>query len=364
MEIYRPVKIILIPVLLLLIGVAHGEGLPHGYPKTSRQKININSNWKFHLNDPQGVPWLVDYDDSDWKTVHVPHTLKLTSLNLDDCQDDKTQATFHRDVGWYRKHLQIDTDPDKMIFLEFEGAHQVTDVWVNGKYVGQHAIGGYTPFHFDITDFVHSGNDNVVTLKVDNRKNPDVPPDPGPFDYIKFSGLYRDVYLVQTDRLYIPFPWEKREAGVRITTPTVKPGFATIDVKTTVRNLYDTPRLCSILTRVINADGIVVLKMNSTAEIPPDADYTFSQVNGLDEDVHLWSCSDPYLYRVNTLVLDGDKPVDCIENPLGLRKFELREGEGFFLNGEPLMLIGTNRHQHYAYIGDAMTNSLHWKVEY
>ena len=183
--------------------------LPHGYPEAKRSKLRLNAGWRFHLGDaPQAAQ--TDFGDASWELVNLPHTPKLTSLNLDDCDDDKTQPTFHRDVGWYRRTFTVDPDPVRKVYLEFEGAHQVTDAWVNGQYAGQHAIGGYTPFHFDVTDLIRRDGENTVALRVDNRVNPDVPPDPGPFDYIKFGGLYREVYLVQTERLYIPFAWESK----------------------------------------------------------------------------------------------------------------------------------------------------------
>lgn len=336
--------------------------LPHGYPTAKRAKLRLNAGWRFHLGDvPEAAK--ADFDDSNWEQVTIPHTLKLTSLNLDECKDDKTQLTFHRDVGWYRRKFTVDADPNRKVFLEFEGAHQVTNAWINGKHVGEHAIGGYTPFHFDVTDYVNRDGENVVALSVDNRRNPDIPPDPGPMDYIKFSGLYREVYLVQTERLYIPFPWESRTAGVTITTPTVKSDAATIDVKTSIRNTHSEERICKLLTRVIDADGVVVLRMQSKAAIPAGSEIIISQVHGLDKEVHLWSCDDPYLYKVNSLVFDGDDeiPVYCIDNPLGIRKFELHHDLGFSINGNPVKLIGVNRHQHYAYIGDALPESLHRK---
>jgi len=175
--------------------------------------------------------------------------------------------------------------------------------------------------------------------------------------------LYRDVYLVETDPVHVTFPWEDLNAGVFVTTPSVDPldGNATIDVKTTVRNEQSKPRDCRVLTRVIDANGLVVLRLESSATVLPGADHTFDQCGGLTEDLHLWSCDNPYLYRVNTEVFDGDRAVVCVENPLGIRKFELSQQQGLLLNGQPLKLIGVNRHQHMAYIGDAVPNSLHFK---
>ena len=336
--------------------------MPDGYPQTARQKLSLNQDWRFHLGELPGEPFAVEYDDSKWDSVNVPHTLKLTSLGLDGCQDDKTQPTFQRDFGWYRRTLDLESPGERKVFLEFEGAHQVTDLWVNGRHIGQHAIGGYTPFHFDITDSVHAGK-NLIALKVDNRKNPHTPPDPGPFDFIKFSGLYRDVYLVLADPLHVTFPWESLGAGITVTTPSVDPlnGNATIDVKTQVRNDSNEARQCRVLTRVIDAQGTVVLRMESTETISPGNNHTFDHCGGITEDLHLWSCEDPYLYRVNTVVYSGDQAVDCVENPLGVRKVEINRHDGVLLNGKPIKLQGVNRHQHFPYIGDAVPDALHFK---
>lgn len=343
--------------------IGQNNKLPYGYPETRRQVTKINSAWRFHLGDADEAFFREDFDDSSWDLVSVPHTLKLTSIDLDGVKDDKTQPTFHRMVGWYRNNIKVANDPDKKVFLEFEGAHQVTDLWVNGQHVGQHYIGGYTPFVFDISSFVTRGANNQVTLLVDNRRRDDVPPDPGPFDYVKFSGLYRDVYLVETNPMRVTFNIEALNAGVHITTPSVDPinRNATINIKTVVRNGWAKERQATIINRIVDRDGHVVLKLTDVAIIKPGEDYQFNQIGGIEENLHLWSVEDPYLYRVNTLVLDGETPVDAVDNRIGIRKFELDPEEGFKLNGKNIELIGFNRHQHYGYIGDAMPNSLHYK---
>ncbi len=342
---------------------SYAQGLPEGYPRTERQKTCINAAWKFHLGDPDARLYGKETDDSDWESVNLPHTLELTSLALNGSQDDKMQETFQRKAGWYRKQVTVGGNAHKKVFLEFEGAHQVTDLWVNGRHVGQHSVGGYTPFHFDISGFVTYGTENLVTLLVDNRKRDDVPPDPGPFDYIKFSGLYRDVYLVETAPLYVTFNWEAMEAGVTITTPSVDPVNmnATIDIRTQVRNESDSTKIATILTRIIDRDGLVVARLKQSEEVDPGREVVFTQVGGIEDNLRLWSIEDPYLYRVNSVIYDGDIPVDVVENRTGFRKVELTHEQGLLLNGKPVKLIGTNRHQHYGYIGDAMPNSLHYK---
>lgn len=348
---------------LLLTTLSLVQAQSHwGYQKSPRKKISLNASWRFHLGDPDAKFYEKNLNDRDWQQVQLPHTLQLTSLNLDDFEDDKTQATFQREVGWYRRSIRIDKSQRK-VFLEFEGAHQVTDLWVNGRHVGQHAVGGYTPFHFDITSFVEKGKENQITLLVDNRQREDVPPDPGPFDYIKFSGLYRDVYLVETNPVRITFNWEALDAGITLTTPSVDPvnANATIDIKTVVQNETPETKEVTVINRIVDANGLVVLKLSQTQSLSPGQHGIYDQIGGIEKDAHLWSIDDPYLYRVNTLIYAEGKVIDGIEQNLGIRKFEQHPREGFLLNGKPIKLIGANRHQHFPYIGDALPNSLHYK---
>ncbi|MDB4293163.1 DUF4982 domain-containing protein [Maribacter sp.] len=331
------------------------------YSRAPRQKVELNQDWGFYLEENQGDVLALTNDTINWQRVSVPHSLELVPADVSGL-DSVYQTTFHRKVGWYKKNISITESADKKIFLEFEGVHQVTNLWVNGKHVGEHAIGGYTPFHFDISDFVkRNGEPNKILLSADNRLNASIPPDGNQYDYIKFSGLYRDVYLVVTDPVHVTFPWEALDAGVFVTTPTVSPKDATINIKTTIRNESDTPQHTSLISRIVDAEGLVVCKIETTATIPAGVDHTFSQVGGITENVKLWSPEKPYLYRVHTSVFKADSVVDQVENPLGIRKLEYVRDKGLLINGELIELVGANRHQAYPFIGDAVPNSLHWK---
>ena len=335
---------------------------PYGYPQTDRVKTCLNANWKFKLGDPEAAYYNEKLDDSAWATVCVPHTLKLTSINLDDCKDDKKQLTFQRNVGWYRKSITLDSQPAKTIYLEFEGAHQVTTLWVNGQKVGVNAIGGYTPFVFDVTSYVHKGV-NQITLLVDNRICETTPPDPGMTDYVKFSGLYRDVYWVEKNPTHITFNIESMQSGVTITTPTIDVvnGNAVIDVRTEVANESLIDQKAKLVQRLVDAQGNVVMKVAHTHFIKAGDTYRFCQMGYLEDSVHFWSIEDPYLYKMNTTLYVKDKAIDVVDNNVGLRTFKLDPKLGFMLNNKPIELIGFNRHQHYGYIGDALPNSFHYK---
>ena len=335
---------------------------PMGYPESNRQKLVLIDGWEFYLDYAAGGFEEQPPTSVKWEPVTVPHTPQLTGIDITQYSDNQYQLRFHRWVAWYKRDLAVDLKEGEKVYLEFEGAHQITKCWVNGSYVGEHSIGGYTPFHFDITDHVKTdGEANEVILSVDNRRNVDVPPDGDRYDYIKWSGLYRDVYLVVKDALHVGFPWEDKDSGVFITTPTVTAKDATISVRTNVKNTSEEEKLCRVVTRVIDDRGAVVLRFESEKTIGASSDYTFTQTGGIVENVRLWDIEDPYLYRVNTLVMDGDDNVDCVENPLGIRKFEFVDGKGFLLNGNEVELIGANRHQGMLFIGDAAPNSLHWK---
>ncbi|MEM9253704.1 MAG: sugar-binding domain-containing protein, partial [Planctomycetota bacterium] len=337
------------------------DRLPAGVQPTARRKFSLNADWRFVLGGERDGAAISrrDFDAEGWDAVTVPHGLEFASLTLNGCQDDKNQATFMRQVGWYRREFTVDPTGGPRVFLEFEGVHQVTTVWVNGTEVGIHDLGGYTPFHVDVTDLVDREGKNVVVVKADNTQRKDVPPDPGPFDYIKFAGLYRDVYLVQKHAVHVDFAWNKKLAGVYVTTPTVKDDSATVTVRTSVTNVGEKSVPATLLTRIIDADGVVVLRFEETATVLAGGDHTFFQTGAITENLHKWSCEDPYLYRVHTLVSVDGQAVDSQETRMGVRTLELRKDEGFFLNGENTMLIGVNRHQHFAYVGDAMPNSLH-----
>ncbi|MFY0687406.1 MAG: DUF4982 domain-containing protein [Cyclobacteriaceae bacterium] len=345
---------------MLAFGLAQAQSVK-GFQQSPRSKVSINQGWKYKLGSPEGQFWPADYNDGEWETVHLPHTLELASLNLNDHDNTKKQETFHRNVGWYRRTISVD-DLQKKTFIEFEGAHQVTDLWVNGQHVGQHSVGGYTPFHFDISTFVKYG-ENQITVLVDNRIREDVPPDPGPFDYIKFGGLYRDVYQVTTNQTRTTFNWEGMNHGVSFTTPSVDPVNlnATVDIKTHVLNETSSSAEITLITRFIDHNDLVVLALENSKNVGGGEGYLFAQIGGLEDDLRLWSPDDPYLYRLQTSIYQDGKLIDAVECKVGLRKFEQHPREGFLLNGQPIELIGANRHQHYGYIGDAMPNSLHRK---
>lgn len=353
-------KLQTIIILLLLSSHVKAQQLPEGFNAGDRTKTNLNIGWKFHLGNLTNSPTAIDFDDSTWQNVSVPHTPQLVSYEMDSIRETWVQEKYLRDISWYRKKVTINANTSDKVFLEFEAVHNATELWVNGELVGNYAVNGYVPFHFDITEYVQLGKENTIAIKADNSYSQVIAPDPHRTDYVKYGGLYRDVYLVTTNKLHINYNWEDFDAGVHITTPTVNKHNGTVTIKTTVKNENDTAKKTNIVTHIINRDGYVIKKLVSEISIAANTTHTFRQSATIEDDYHLWSPDSPYLYRVNSVIYTNEMPVDFVENTFGFRKFSLEKGKGFVLNGEPLFLVGANRHQSYPNIGDAVPNSFHY----
>src|SRR5262249_23232302 len=111
-------------------------------------------------------------------------------------------------ISWYRKRFTPDAAwKDKKIFLEFEAAMQVADVWVNGQLKTTHA-GGYLPFTVDLTPDLKFDQENTFIVRTDNRDNADGPRgNPATkLDFCFFGGLYRNTRLRITDKLHVTDP--------------------------------------------------------------------------------------------------------------------------------------------------------------
>ncbi|WP_111707629.1 glycoside hydrolase family 2 TIM barrel-domain containing protein [Lutibacter citreus] len=357
-------KIIKLLVVFILVGTfgASYAKTPEGYPNTNRTKENINLNWKFSKMPKANKPIAINFNDNQWENVCLPHNPDPLSLRLDSVSEKWQQKQFIRDHNWYRKKMLIKLQEDEKAFIEFEGVHNATELYVNGKFVGRFEVNGYVPHHFDITDFVISGEKNTIAVLADNSFNPTIAPDPFETDYLKWGGIYRDVYLVKTNKLHVNYNWESFDAGVHITTPVVKKNNGTVSVKTTIVNEYNNQAECQIETLILNADGYLIKKLKSTSKVKAGHSHTFRQTTEIIDDFRLWSPSDPYLYRAVSVIYLNGKAVDFVENKFGFRSIKLVDGQGLLLNGEPFFMVGVNRHQSYPHIGDAVPNSMHYEA--
>lgn len=321
---------------LLVIAIATAAVLPGA---ELRQVINLNREWSFQLGDHAGAD-APSFDDSSWQRVGLPHSFSIPYFAAGNA--------FYVGYGWYRKHLTVPAEwRGKRLFLEFDGAFQDAEVFLNGRRVGAHQ-GGYTGFQIEITDAAVTGS-NLLAVRLNNHWNPRLAPRAG--EHTFSGGLYRNVRLVVTDPLHVTW------YGTFVTTPSVSAAAGIVNVKTEVVNQSAAGTSCTVQTDVIDPDGRRVARLRSTQPVPAGSIVTFDQTSEPIAQSRLWSPREPHLYAVRTTVFSGDQPVDDFTSPLGFRWFQFTADRGFFLNGEHFYFKGANVHQDHAGWGDAVTES-------
>jgi len=315
---------------------SHGTGELGSFERQNGAAAEIQPRFRDAMNPA--------YDDSQWQPVNLPHT-----WNAHDVVGE--ESGYWRGIGWYRKHFRMDdSSTGKRVFIEFEGANQVSECWLNGAYLGRHN-GGYTGFEFDVTDHLRPAADNVLTVKVDNLFHDTIPPTVKT-DYFFYGGIYRNVWLRITDPTYL--------TSVVWTTPSVSRESATLTLNATVANTTPQARQLTVVHEIVDPNGQVVRSISTPLTVA--ANSTASVVgSGTVEQPLLWSPDAPNLYHIRTALHDGAATIDAIQNPLGFRWFKFDPQKGFFLNGQRVQIQGTNWHQSYPGMGNALPDSRHVK---
>jgi beta-galactosidase len=316
-----------------------------------RSLVNLNQGWRFLAADePRARETL--FDDSSWQPVDLPHT--WNGLDGEDGGDD-----YRRGAGWYRRHLFVDASlAGRQLYLQFDGASLMADVFVNGTSLGNHK-GGFARFRFNATAVLRAGADNVVAVRVDNGRL-GIPPTSS--DFTIFGGLYRGVALLATDPVQVS-AMDMGSPGIFIDQHDVDAASAGIVVRAELENHGAAQQVVS--ARVVILDG--------ARRVVPGADSTFSVTlgPGASSEVvkplkvarpHLWDArADPYLYSVRvelrTAPGPGGRVSDAVEQPLGIRTFSVDPDRGFILNGHYLDLHGFNRHQDWPDKGWAISDA-------
>ncbi|MDQ0886323.1 beta-galactosidase [Paenibacillus sp. V4I9] len=316
--------------------------------KDLRTIINVNREWKFIRGDWEGFsdhgPEQVDYDDAAWSHIGLPHSFSIPYF---------MENEWYVGYGWYRKHVEMDSDWDnnKIVHLEFEGVFQIAEVYVNGSLAGMHE-GGYTGFSIHITEFLRPG-DNVIAVRVNNEWNGQIAPRSG--EHTFSGGIYRDVSLTVTEPLHVA--WN----GTFVSTPLLASGDDDVQMKvrmqTEVINHSGTDKLATVRTIVTDHQGQVLTEMESTHNVRAGGVQQFDSVSEPILNPRLWCPEDPYLYRISTEVVADGAVTDVYEDKMGFRWMEWTAHEGFYLNGKHVYLNGANVHQDQAGWGDAVTQA-------
>jgi len=304
----------------------------------NRQSLNFNQSWKFKLGDSTGAQ-ANSYDDSSWSTVGLPHSFSLPYF---------LSSQFYVGYGWYRKHFTVPAAWSGLrVFLEFEGAFQDAQIYVNDTLIGEH-LGGYIGFSYDVTSAVVTG-DNVVAVRLNNNWNAQLAPRAG--EHTFSGGLYRDVHLVVTDPLHVTW------YGTFVTTPTISASSATVNIQTEIRNDNATSKTCTLKTDIVDANGATVTTVSSTQVVAANSTVTVEQTTPAIANPSLWHPDHPTLYSAVSTVSDGTTNVDSYSTTFGFRWISWSATTGFSLNGSHYYFHGADVHQDHAGWGDGVTNA-------
>ena len=301
-----------------------------------RENILINQDWNFRFSH--------QVNKNSSRRVDLPHT-----WNAQDALSGKPD--YKRGIGNYDKKLFIRSEwKGKRLFLRFEGANCVSNVFINGKQIGEHR-GGYGAFIFEITDKVNYGKNNTVLVRVNNGEQLDVMPLVGDFNF--YGGIYRDVHLLVTEDICIS-PLDYASPGVYLFQQHVGEKQAAVLARINLSNGTEHPRQATLRLQVKEGDK-VVYQADKKVSVAPHTSVQPEEMSFTLLNPRLWNGrEDPFMYQtVITLVKDG-KEIDKVEQPLGLRYYATDADRGFFLNGKHLPLHGVCRHQEWAEVGNAL----------
>jgi beta-galactosidase len=355
----RRISAIAVCVFLAWTGGLHAK--KKSFQPPDGRNIGFNAHWKFKRCEAAGNAaegfQSPEFDDATWEPVDLPHTPKIEPLVV----NDQWQG-----ICWYRKHFDLDgIYKGRKIFIEFEAAMQVADVWVNGKHLSTH-YGGYLPFTLDVTDDVLFDRANLIAVRLDNRDNPEVPPGKPlkELDFCMYGGLYRNVRMHITDRLHITdavYAGQTAGGGVFAQCLDATPEHAQIRVLTHVANENPGAQTFTVVTTLTDEKDRPVAEPASD-EVRFGGMESKPVVQTLDvARPKLWHPDSPGLYRLRSDVRRNGQVVDRVVTRIGIRRISFDREKGFRINGVKCDLRGTNRHQEYPYVGYALPNNAQYR---
>jgi len=325
-----------------------------------REVYNFNPGWRFFKGDVSGAE-KIGFDDSSWALANLPHGLEIEKENASGMRN-------YQGPAWYRKSFKVPKEAiGQKLVVYFEAVMGKSIVWVNGKKVAEH-LGGYLPFAAEISGVLNSdGSDNIIAVFADNSDDPNYPPGKpqSDLDFTYLGGIYRDVYLIKMAPVHISISELSKTiagGGVFVAVKDVNGNNAEIEVRTEIINEGKSESKVTVRTILEDFDGEQILKREKSLKLLSGTSQQIIQEMN-PKNVHLWHPDDPYLHFIRIEVLQNGKVVDSYRTRFGIRLFEMRGQEGFFVNKKYIghKLSGVNRHQDYVYVGNALPNSGQWR---
>lgn len=348
-----------------------------------RERININRDWRYQIDDPDGTgtalhysqlkPYLLpcandfiifgkryqrpegnpgeniayvksDFDDSEWRHLNLPHDWAIEGpFNID--YNGSTGKLPYWGIRWYRKTLELSQDDaGKQIYLDIDGAMSYASVWCNGQYVGGWPY-GYASFRLDLTPYIKAGQKNVLAVRLDN-----------PDDTSRWypgSGIYRNVWLVKTSPVHV------EQWGTFVRNQQVDSENAVMEMGVNIENHAGKDVQVKLQTSVYlqGKDGRpvgeeVTQSMTKDIAIKKDS-WSSARFQFKVDKPKLWDIDTPNCYvAVSRVFMDG-KEMDSYETPFGIRTIEFTHDQGFMLNGQKVAIKGVCMHHDLGALGAA-----------
>ena len=335
----------------------------------------LNGTWKFHfskvLDEPVAGFETSEFDDSEWDDIEVPscwnvvknedgtfkyETPKYTNANYPWNYTEKLKPgegmKIGNTIGTYRTKFQLEEGwHDREVFLNFEAVESAFYLWVNGKPVG-YSEDSFTRAEFDITPYLQEG-ENTIAVKVYRWSDGSWLEDQ---DYLRLPGIFRDVYLTSKDAAEI------RDFKVE-TDLDENYEDAVLSVKTSLRKFRDTEGSdYKVKAKLFDAEGKEVPVEGLEAAVTFDEDETEVLLQGNVVNPEKWSAEKPNLYQLTLCLYDGEKEVEATAIKIGFREIELVDKgtnkARFLINGQPISIRGTNRHEMDPSVGRVPTEEM------
>jgi beta-galactosidase len=302
-----------------------------------RTRADFDGNWKFFLGDDSSAK-NPNYNDASWRTLNLPHDWSIEGKFDSTNPAGIGGGALPGGTGWYRKTFTVPAASRfKNVFIDFDGVYHLSEVWINGHYLGMRP-NGYISFRYDLTPYLKFGDEkNVIAVRVNNSDQPNS-------RWYSGSGIYRNVWLVTTNKIHVD-QW-----GTFITATQVSPTSATLVITTQVNNLTEDNAHIVMKTMIEDAQSKTVATEVTSAGIPGMHTNQNTKKVTVDSPV-LWSTDHPVMYKAVTEILNRGKVIDKYITPFGIRSFYFDADKGFFLNGKHVKIQGVCDHHDLGALG-------------